>query len=70
MEMTGTPGNTSTPQQKGVVSMFKAKPGKLIQVQVKKGPLPHTSYNLLFARWIQFQVQHSATTDVGSRCCV
>lgn len=64
--MTGTPGNTSTPQQKGVVSMS----GKLIQVQVKKGPLPHTSYNLLFARWIQFQVQHSATTDAGSRCCV
>lgn len=65
--MNGTPSNINTQQQKVVVSISKAKPGKLIQVHLKKGSLPYTSYNLLFARWMQLQTQQLATTDVGSR---
>lgn len=48
--MNGTPSNINTQQHKVVVSISKAKPGKLIRVHLKKGSLPYTSYNLLFAR--------------------
>lgn len=48
--MNGTPSNTNMQQQKLGVSISKDKPGKLIQVHIKKDRLPYTSYNLLFAK--------------------
>lgn len=60
--MNGTPSNTNAQQQKVVVSISKSKSGKLIQVHIKKGSLPYTSYNLFLARRIHLQTQQLGTT--------